>query len=98
MNDYVPRPIPTAHVEIDGEVEALVEVLARNAHDLWAEQRLRDGWTYGPARCDETRKHPCLVRYDDLPDQEKEYDRIAVRGVVRTILALGFVFRRLESR
>jgi hypothetical protein len=90
MPTYEPRPLATAGVEWNADLEALVERLAENAHDLWAAQRLSEGWSYGPSRDDARREHPCLVPYADLPDGEKEYDRIAARGTLKAILSLGY--------
>ncbi len=39
------------------------------------QNRMAEGWTYGPVRDDAAKHHPCLVDYDSLPDSEKEYDR-----------------------
>jgi hypothetical protein len=48
--DYKPRPIDTSHVKLSNEVLELTELLAENAHEIWARQRLSDGWHYGPGR------------------------------------------------
>jgi hypothetical protein len=87
---YQPRPIDTTEVIIPGILAGLTEALAMNAHDVWAAQRLRAGWRYGPARSDAEKLHPCLVPYGDLPDEEKEYDRNLVKETIRSILALGY--------
>lgn len=87
---YQPTPIPTAGIELPPALVALTERLAENAHDLWARQRLDDGWTHGPQRDDRAKTHPCLVPYADLPDSEKAYDRAAALGTLKAILALGY--------
>jgi len=87
---YRPNPIDTSSVTLPPELVALTERLAENAHELWAAQRLADGWTPGPQRDDAAKKHPCLVPYAELPESEKEYDRIAVRGALLAIVALGY--------
>ena len=87
---YEPHPIETSHITLSPDLSALTERLAENAHDLWAAQRMSDGWTHGPQRDDHAKKHPCLVPYDDLPDSEKEYDRKAAIGTLKAILALGY--------
>jgi hypothetical protein len=87
---YQPRPIDTSRVELSPELRALTERLAENAHDLWARQRLSQGWTYGPQRDDREKHHPCLVPYAELPDAEKEYDRITAFGSIAAILSLGY--------
>ena len=87
---YKPRPIDTSRVKLTKEIEELSELLAENAHDLWAQQRFRDGWTYGPHRNDIAKQHPCLRPYSELPEQEKEYDRQAALGALKAIVALGY--------
>jgi len=87
---YKPKPIETAGVELSPELVLLTERLAENSHDLWASQRLGQGWSYGPQRDDAKKLHPCLVPYDQLPESEKEYDRIAALGTLKAILKLGY--------
>jgi len=93
--NYIPKPIDTARVTLTSELTALTERLAENAHDLWAKQRLADGWSYGPKRDDAAKKHPCLVPYAELPESEREYDRNAAMGTLKAILALGY---RIEPK
>jgi hypothetical protein len=87
---YEPQPIDTSRVALDGEIRELTELLARNAHDIWARQRLADGWHFGPKRNDQKKEHPCLVPYEELPDSEKAYDRNAAMETLKAIVALGY--------
>jgi len=90
---YKPEPIDTSSVELDADVESLMERLAENNHDVWAVQRISQGWTYGPERNDAEKEHPCLVPYEQLPEEEKEYDRATARETLKAILALGYEIR-----
>lgn len=92
---YQPHPINTDAVSLTPDLEQLTERLSENAHELWAQQRIKDGWTLGPKRDDAKKKHPCLVPYAELPESEKEYDRVVAKGVVKAILALGY---RIEPK
>ncbi len=94
---YTPRPIDTSGISVPPELDALVERLAEHTHDVWAQQRMADGWTHGPARDDATRRHPCLVPYADLPESEKTYDREVARGLLAALLALGWSVGRAGS-
>src|SRR5262245_37748306 len=87
---YTPEPIDTSVVTLPEDLTELTEVLAKNAHDLWAQQRLADGWTYGPRRDDARKEHPCLVPYEQLPEEEKVYDRRAAIDTVKTLVVLGY--------
>lgn len=93
---YKPEPIETAGIPLSPELASLTERLAKNAHDLWAQQRLNEGWTYGPHRDDLAKKHSCLVPYEELPESEKEYDRQAAMGTLKAILGLGYQIEKAK--
>src|SRR5262245_59854803 len=91
---YEPKPLNTDHVELTPEIRELTELLAKNTHDIWARQRLSDGWRYGPHRDDARKEHPCLVPYEALTESEKQYDRNTALEALKMIIALGY---RLEK-
>ena len=87
---YIPKPAQTDDIVLSEELNGLVEAMAKNVHDLWAESRISQGWTYGPERNDALKHHPCLVPYEDLPEVEKAYDRDTAVGTLKLICKLGF--------
>ena len=87
---YEPKPIDTSNIVLDRGLAGLTELLARNAHENWAKQRMTEGWRYGPKRDDQKKEHPCLVPYEQLPESEKEYDRKTAMETIKTIQALGY--------
>ena len=87
---YVPKPAQTDDIVLSEELNGLVEAMAKNVHDVWAESRISQGWTYGPERNDALKTHPCLVPYEDLPEVEKAYDRDTAVGTLKLICKLGF--------
>ena len=87
---YKPKPINTSHVQLPDDLLELTELLAENAHDNWAQQRMAEGWSYGPERSDAAKKHPDLVPYSDLPASEKEYDRKMAMETLKAIISLGY--------
>ena len=87
---YNPQPIDTSEIELPAELLDLAEVIARNVHDVWAQSRISEGWSYGEQRNDEKRQTPCLVDYDDLSEEEKAYDLNTALGTLRLITKLGF--------
>ena len=94
QNNYTPQPIDTSDVELPKELEALVEQMSKNVHEVWAETRIKQGWTYGLERNDELKTHPCLIPYEELPEEEKEYDRNTSIGTLKLIMKLGFKITR----
>ena len=87
---YIPQPIDTSDVKLPAALEQLVEKMSKNVHEVWSETRIQQGWTYGEQRNDELKTHPCLVPYEDLPEEEKEYDRNTSIGTLKLIMMLGF--------
>jgi ryanodine receptor 2 len=92
---YTPNPLDTKNISLPKELEPLVESMAKNCHDEWAQQRIKDGWTYGSTRNDSEKKHPCLVPYEELPEGEKEYDRVTSISTLKLIIASGFEITKL---
>lgn len=90
VDEYTPNPINVDSIPLDGDLEELQEAIAENAHDIWAEARMNEGWTYGKERDDKNKKHPDLVPYSALPDSEKEYDRIMAFNTIKLVRKLGF--------
>lgn len=97
-DEYVPHPIDVDNIPLDGELEELQEAIAENAHDVWAEARIKEGWTYGKERNDAQKQHPDLIPYTALPDSEKEYDRIMAFKTIKLVKKLGFdIVKRNEK-
>ena len=91
---YVPQPMDTSDVQLPEELNDLVEKMAKNVHEVWAQSRISQGWTYGPERNDALKHHPCLVPYEDLPEVEKAYDRDTALGTLKLICRLGFTITK----
>jgi hypothetical protein len=89
-NRYQPRPIVTDGILLPRQLDSLLERLAEHVHDVWAKQRMKEGWTFGDERSDKARQHPDLVPFGDLPDTEKDYDRRTARETLCAIIALGY--------
>lgn len=94
MNTYIPNPVDTSDVSLPEELNALVEKMAENTHEVWAKNRIEQGWTYGEQRDDTLKHHPCLVPYSELPESEKEYDRNTSIETLKLICKLGFTINK----
>lgn len=90
MKKYVPNPVDTTDVKLPMELESLVEEMAKNVHEVWAQTRISQGWSFGEERNDAAKKHPCLVPYEELSEEEKTYDRNTSVQTLKLILKFGF--------
>ena len=88
--NYVPQPMDTNDIQLPEELNVLIEQMAKNVHEVWAQNRMEQGWTYGVERSDVLRQHPCLIPYEELPEIEKAYDRNTALGTLKLISKLGF--------
>ena len=87
---YHPQPADTSDINLPDELVQLVEQVAKNVHEVWAQSRCDQGWVYGPERSDTLKTHPCLVPYEKLSEVEKQYDRDTAVGTLKLIMKLGF--------
>ncbi len=94
--EYVPQPMDTGDIRLPEELNELIEQMARNVHEVWAQTRIQQGWSYGPQRDDKQKHHPCLVPYDDLPESEREYDRNTALETLRFILKAGYRIYKVD--
>ena len=88
--DYKPQVIDTSDVELPEELTPLLEALAKNVHENWAQEHISQGWIYGEKRDDAKKLHPCLIPYEQLPEEEKVYDRNTSVETLKLILKSGF--------
>ncbi len=87
---YIPKPIKTEDVQLSDELQSLSEVLAKHVHEVWAQGRIEQGWKFGTTRDDKRKQTPCLVPYEELTEEEKDYDRNTSQETLRLILKLGY--------
>ena len=93
---YIPKPIDTTSIHLSNDLLELTEKIAENVHEVWAEGRIKEGWTYGAVRNDAKKETPCLVPYDLLSDSEKEYDRNTALETIKLIIKLGYEIKKGE--
>ncbi len=92
---YNPNPIDTSDIQLPEELNPLLEAMAKNVHEIWAQERINQGWTYGEKRDDMLKQHPCLIAYEGLPEEEKMYDRNTSIETLKLIVKLGFKISRV---
>lgn len=93
---YTPKPIDTDDVILSDDLIALAEQIAKNTHEVWSAGRIADGWSYGPVRDDAERKHPCLIPYEELSEEEKDYDRATSMQTLKLAVKLGYSIKKGE--
>lgn len=52
------------------------------SHENWMAQKQADGWVYGETKDAEAKTHPCMVPYEQLPQEQRAKDYL-FRGLVK---------------
>jgi hypothetical protein len=86
-NDWDTQPVEFSPSE--------VELMARMEHERFVEERLRQGWRRGTSKNLSKKTSPTLVPWNELPEEEKEKDRNAVRGISKLLAAARFQVYKL---
>ncbi|XP_067629192.1 ryanodine receptor isoform X17 [Eurosta solidaginis] len=90
-NGYKPAPLDLSAVTLSPKLEELVDQLAENTHNLWARERIQQGWTYGLNEDSENHRSPHLVPYSKVDEAIKKANRDTASETVRTLLVYGYV-------
>lgn len=94
--NYQPKPMDLNREVLPQEMLQLEEVIAENVHDLWAYNRMQEGWCYGETFDGRRKHHPDLVPYEELSEGEKDYDRTTAMNTLKLIQALGYKIMKEE--
>lgn len=131
-SDYQPSPLNIKGIELSQSYNDLIEKIAENIHEEWADLRMKDGWTYGEMRDDrrfkqilknqlsnfsdkiaielgdfewkygslereQRKKHNCLVPFELLEEDKKNFNRILAENMLKVIISLGYDIVKIEK-
>uniref|UniRef100_A0A667ZYR6 Ryanodine receptor 2b (cardiac) n=1 Tax=Myripristis murdjan TaxID=586833 RepID=A0A667ZYR6_9TELE len=94
---YRPAPVELSQVFLSPAQEEAVDLLAENDHNVWARERIRQGWTYGVQQDLKAKRSPRLVPYSLIDERSKRLARQSVREIVCTLLAYGYSLEPLNQ-
>lgn len=73
-------------------MEHLDDLQAKDQHDSWCRQKIADGWTYGEVKDPEKKTHPCLVPFEQLPEEQQRKD--CLFGAI--VLSLAYPIKKIS--
>uniref|UniRef100_A0A3Q3G9P9 Ryanodine receptor 2b (cardiac) n=1 Tax=Labrus bergylta TaxID=56723 RepID=A0A3Q3G9P9_9LABR len=78
--------------------EELVNLLAENDHNVWARERIKQGWTYGAQQDVKAKRSPYLVPYSLLDERRRRVSMESLKETVCTLLAYGYSLETLNHK
>lgn len=76
-NGYLPRPLDLSAISLPQTIAPLIERIAENIHNVWAADRIGEGWTYGVSENPTLKQNPAMVPYSFLDEKLKDSNRCA---------------------
>ena len=97
--EYNPQPVDVSKVSLNAELLDLTEMIAENAHDVWAVRKMAKGFTYDPVDIDdgENRHSHFLVPYFMLSEEDKQPDIEMAIGTIKLLKRLGYRLVNINS-
>ena len=83
---------------ISDKMEELVEQLATNSHNVWATERIKQGWTYGYELDVKNKRNFRLVPFALLDETAKQSNRSSIRELVITLMGYGYAIESPDER
>jgi hypothetical protein len=86
-SDEPPFSFPGSHLEL----------LAQREHERWLQAKLEAGWRYAPQTDKSQKLHACLVPWAELPESERQKDRVLVQAIPRILAKAGYTVLPLRQ-
>lgn len=87
-------PMDLSDIDFPEGYEKIREEIAEEIHKRWAYERINQGWTYGEYRNEKEKVTNCLVAYDELPEEEKRYDRNTAETAIKVLIKNGYEIKK----
>ena len=99
--EYCPQPLDVSSVNINPELMELIELIAENAHDVCAVDKMNAGFEYAPKDengNEQPGKYNHYLRpYEMLEEADKEPDRKMATQTIKLVKRLGFRLVNINS-
>lgn len=97
VGPYIPQPVDTNNVDLNGDLRQLAQRFSEHYHDAWASRKLDRDWTYGDQYNFKNKTHPRLKPYGLLTQFETDRYIEPIEEAMRALIAMGWTIDRLEQ-
>ena len=67
-----------------------LEFLAELEHQRWMTEKINAGWRHAPITEKEKKLHSALLEWGELPEEEKEKDRVLIQQIPKILAKAGY--------
>ncbi|MDR2120503.1 MAG: hypothetical protein LBP64_06480, partial [Tannerella sp.] len=71
--------------------------MAKQEHQRWTYEKIEDGWVYAEVRNDSKKHHDCLVEWDKLSEEVRNWDKEPVRNMIEILDNVGYGVYKKET-
>lgn len=82
---------------VESFTEDEITIMSMKEHELWVDEREMNGWVYGPKKDVARKISDCIVPWDFLSEEMKEYDKNASRNIIPLVEKIGLKVCRRAS-
>jgi RyR domain len=75
---------------INGVTRALAGDTPEQLHESWVSEKRAAGWKHGPVKNPESKEHPCILPYSELPPEQRAKDDIFLAVVQAMAVAIPY--------
>jgi len=75
-----------------------IEKLAKMEHERWMQEKLGNGWHYAKKTDRSAKLHKSLIPWGKLSEDEKEKDRVLVKGIPKILSKAGYSIIKLSMK
>jgi hypothetical protein len=89
-------PVGASQVTVNPK-DPRVERLAKREHQRWVARKLKTGWRYGDPRDNVRLLHPSIRPWEELPEAERDKDRLLTVELPKIVAAAGMTMARIQG-
>eukprot|EP00002_Diphylleia_rotans_P030318 TRINITY_DN621_c0_g3_i1.p1 TRINITY_DN621_c0_g3~~TRINITY_DN621_c0_g3_i1.p1 ORF type:complete len:392 (-),score=109.13 TRINITY_DN621_c0_g3_i1:148-1323(-) len=96
IRHYNPKSINTSDIDLS-RFASMADEMAEYIHDVWTKSKLDDGWRFAPVRDNQQKHHHNMVPYNELKQDDKNYDIKMAEKTIKLILYFGYNIDKITT-
>jgi serine/threonine protein kinase len=91
-------PLNLKCMVLPAQLVVLSELLAENAHEVWSEDAIKNGWSYDSTWNLQAKTHPSLLPFMYTPELDRLCNTDGAITTLKTLVSLGFEIAHIHQK